>query len=83
MRTRPGSWRCRNRDRRGRVRANKLTLSGAARCSGRGRAQGHARRRECARSRVPGDAAPFRLLNEKSTSTNFRIRATRPDDWSA
>jgi len=27
-------------------------------------AGGHAQRRECARSQVPGDAAPFRLFNE-------------------
>jgi len=61
MRMRPGSWRCHNQDRHGRVRVNELTLSGATHCSGRERAQGHAWRRECARSWVPGDAAPFRL----------------------
>ena len=116
-----------NRDRRGRVRASEITLSRAARCSGRGRARGgthsdvnahaagflamrqpgppwtgsrelnnpqrsravqqegtragwHAQRRECARSRVPDDAAPFRLFHEKSTCTIFRVCATRPDD---
>ena len=37
---RPGVWQCGSRERRGWVRANKITLSGAARCSGRGRARG-------------------------------------------
>jgi len=42
MRTRPGDWRCGNRDCRGRVRTNEITLSRGARCSGRGRARGGA-----------------------------------------
>ena len=40
MRMRLGDQRCGNWDRCGRVRANEITLSGGARCSGRGRVQG-------------------------------------------
>ena len=38
MRTRPGAWRRSSQERCGRVRANEITLSRVARCSGRGRA---------------------------------------------
>ena len=45
----------------GRVRANKITLSGAGHCRGRGRTGGTPSGRECARIRVPGNSVRVQL----------------------